>query len=472
MRELRIIVCACTYLLACVTLCVSCSLLLDSLLFAPINVDGGGNYIVTGERLVEGYVPFKDLAFVYAPLGILLFGVVHLFLDAVQDKYIFHLGLTLLFEILTSLGVGVALRKSQVSMPLSVLGVGITMACLVFNEGDAVFLEPFVAFFSVAAGIMLLSNKNRSYRIFLGLCFSICAVLSKQYGLVAFLSFLLAISATTSWSKELKSFLTRSLGLFVLILTSCGLFLLLQGASPLVIHRFIPLGYLSRGSFHNLVTLVNFFWMFTPLALVGLFLVWEGGALKRSVLYFGLCMLGFSLTLWIRPFKHYLGLLIPFATLLSVLLVHRVQRANFIAGTVLTALLALPLYQIMGKTRWSVSQPEIRISQYAQGAMLNSYIPRGSKVLLYASPSIHHTAGFFPAAGDRYGFGFLSNLSRKQQIECVEDAEYIVVNRANQGYAGEPLKVFAGDENHVFESNDFFKDLVVDGTIEIWKRKA
>ncbi len=461
--------------------------LTQALFYAPINMDAGC-FLSICERMIEGWVPFRDLKFGYTPLGLFIMYWSRWFFFGVDESYQVYLGTVLFFQIATAAVIYRISGLFRASRPIGVLIALLFLAGCQVHEGLMIFLEPFVTFFSCCAIYLFLRTdfSDRSRRagetaghLFLcGICAG-CAFLSKQYGVCVLVPLGVGAIVTSSNSKDQLVDLGWIAAGFI---TPLSLMLGYYGgvyeldAVEIIKQFWIP-GYVKQIS--GLTWLKQFF-IYRNLYLLAvplLFLVRQIRTDRVFLVIFA-AFAAFVVPAAARDFGHYIVLCMPYAVLLGGYLFTILQRAASplirpLSLAVLGSL--LPMAQDCLEMPEIQSSPSLRDHQYMDAAKIHRVLPPRSPVLLFAEPWLNFAGEFYPVGHWTGTYGFLSNRSVPELQDAIFGSCSIVVDRSSSNYFL-PERTRLDKEGLDFDAllRDSGHRLVetIDGHYELWLRSC
>lgn len=409
-----------------------------------INQDAG-TYLPIVERILDGYVPYKDIAIGYTPLALYILAFFNLLVGG-EAGYSLYISICALFQVASSYLIFkisyYISRDILIRYFFSVLAI----LSLYSWQGIYIVLEPYVVFFSLLSVHFYLKSDDKSllYYVLSGVCVSL-SFLSKQYGVAVGM----AIGLVILFEKEIFILKVKHILLFVFgcaiplsifvfyysfvsNVQPVDLFAGISGGTYASTHGisykkvFSSLLFYSKMNAHILFLL--------PLA------VFADVASDRKYVVLNLFIfLLFSLSLSVRQFGHYFMLLVPSTILIELFILNSFYEKYIKERSVIYFLLCcFSLFLVVyGSTNASsyLFEKEVKQSkygrheQYAIGKEINSIVPEQSRVALFADPSFWYICKFYPPQFSKYGYGFVTNYNSTQIDELLSSSQYAIITR-------------------------------------------
>lgn len=300
-----------------------------SIFYAPIEPDSG-YFLSIIERLNEGYVPYKDFQFGYTPIVI----YIGLFLKktfSIGINYEFYLIVHFIFQIISAFVVFKITATLIIRKDYAFYSAILFLLASHWNGGNAFLFETPSLLFGLAAIYITISNKhNTSYFIIIGVLVAL-SFLSKQYGFGFFFLIIYLIIFNPNRWRQIVFFV---LGFSIPILALC----IIWGKD------FIPVlvggtSYSWNGSWLEksdvlIDRMFNFFLRIFPVLIISIFylptVLMKNDRtffLLLSMLVFGL--FGFMAQFLFGPFSHYYLYIIPFASILSFVILDQINTIKW-----------------------------------------------------------------------------------------------------------------------------------------------
>ena len=276
--------------------------------------------------LLDGKIPFLDFNIAYTPLS---------FYMASLPASIFGTGNTAALAynfFLAFVNAGLLyylLRKNVQDKALCLFSTAYYLISIFFLDGTCYMLEPYVMFWGLLS-LIVQRRDNLPAMFVAGIC-SFMAFWSKQYGLgfialnIAFL--LLQWARRTeqgAWAKASRMFALLT-GFTIAACCMIGL-LLMHGATPLSsLHAFSGETYQKLGLI-GLLEGYGFLIIAFPFFPVTVWLIAKNFSHFRKETFMVVCLcgiFGFMLSTYVRSYMHYIQLAMPFAILLSAMLLDK-----------------------------------------------------------------------------------------------------------------------------------------------------
>lgn len=411
--------------------------MLTAVLYAPINADAS-YYLAVPRLVLDGCVPFRDFALSYTPLSFYMmclpgflfgdsFGVSMVFLYVVQIVNI------LLVKKLCDSYTGSSLMSWTYAMLF-----GLASLCL---DGQSYVLEPFVLLFGLSALLVLETNKeSRIAGIFAGfLCF--CSFMCKQYGL-GFICLSVVWVALSAGKKGI--FVRNEVRLLAGFVIGMLLSLLLAVLNRIPLENVLTLAG-SDYARHGIRGLVSG-WMklvFVLPALVLAAIVAVSNikdTLKDKLLICSvLGMVGYSIPLLVRSYRHYLMLIVPFGVILIAAVAGLFKRDKWKTGFEFFVLLTLlmPMAQLAINDFRMISSDR-RTTQINMAAELSESVPVGTKDVFVSFPLLAESFinQYLPPRMEKYGMsnGFVED--EESALDMISEAGYLIFTE-DSGYSQE-----------------------------------
>lgn len=404
------------YILAHYMLCTNTAL---------INADAS-YYIGVTRLLIEGKTPFVDFALSYSPLSFYLMCIP---LSIFGSTYTCAITMLYLIHIINAFLVFMILRKETHSNKKAWLGAILFLLFSFLFEGCMYVLEPFVVFFGLIA-FLFLRNESFIGLFFVGF-FCACSFLCKQYGLGFIILALIYVLVKNNYTKRsVNKILIVLLG----FLFSFAIFITCMVVQGIEISQLFSLSgadYERNGLRGLLAACYYLFRKLSPLYIsLIISLVYYKKVLKNC--FWFVCVIGivgFMLPCYVRFYKHYLLLALPFMVFLIIYSIQFIKRDLYKRVFVLWIILLslLPLYSMHNIYQGWCSY---RKNQDLLSKQIANYIPEGetnvflSLNVLYLSL----TNSYYPPLICKYGMsnGFVAK--QYEVLDLLKNAKYSVIN--------------------------------------------
>lgn len=389
-------------------------------------------YIGVTRRILEGRIPFVDFNLSYTPFSFYLMCIpISLFgSDHATIQVSFYL-----VQWLCSLLMYMVAYKHTHSVILSLSSSLFLISSFYVLGGTFYGLEPFVVFWGLLGLLFLQKCSNWGFFI-AGICGAF-SFLSKQYGLGYIVLYLLYILFSSS---ERQSKVSRLLYLnagFVITLTLCLGYFIVQGASVPDLYVLSGTRYAKWGM-SSLMTGVYLIVVWFPVLIPAIFYFIKNKLYKYSFL---LCpLLGivcFLLPTYVRAYGHYVLLAVPFTVIFIVQvycnLKEKLQRRVFVSFLVVS--LAYQCYNLCGIATLYVSTNN-RLFVTTQAPLIAELIPVGSENV-YVSSSYLEVAlanDYQPPLMKERGMsnGFVEDVTGKSRL--ILASQYCYIHREELEY--------------------------------------
>ncbi|MES2503656.1 MAG: hypothetical protein V4534_02135 [Myxococcota bacterium] len=405
----------------------------NALFYAPVNNDAG-TFLSLVEKIREGHILFKDYRNGYAPLAFHILAWIREVTPKAWPDYNVYLGTVLLFLLAQGLLVYLTLRHFRISHILCIFAGLWTTLALGRYEGFFIFLEPFVAFFTLLGTWLMLQSQRRVLFIVLaGVSFSLSA-LSKQYGILALpaVGFYLLYFSNSPKERLTKAALF-TVG-FVLPLTAFLIYYcVVQGVSVANLFQQLAMnGYANNPNIsinHRSMVLKFSRQIGLLLSIAPFFFLVLFSWTKTNVLFL-LFSLSLGLSTLVRPFQHYFGLIISFIIIFQIIVFAGLVGRHRIARACLVLYIGWVSFQTIALSQFSFAE-QSRLAQYELAHKINSKWPADTESLVYAAPEYMYLARLKQPDDS---FAFLANFSGAEQIALIGKSHHILVDTQNFEY--------------------------------------
>jgi len=449
----------------------------EAVLVSPVNVDAG-YYLAVLRRLQDGAVAYRDFPVGYTPLGIFFLKFSANLFSGLADQYALCLSTIFCFELLTAAAVAYLTRLFGAKIPISCLSAVLTFIGMQTHEGIYVFLEPMVIPFVLLAIILPLRwPKSVCACLCSGMCIGV-AFLVKQYGIFGLIP-ALALSATqpVSCRRRVSCALALGMGAVVPLL----ILLLYFRVAYAVLPSTVFLTFWNPTYFQGIATL---HWLKELLTqrcvyLLAVPLLFLSKAARHDRIFWTLLLAWVAMLLpaLVRDYGHYYMLLVPETVLIGVYMHETAKRSPFsfvrpLCLVILAALLfpVIEYWQTPPLSKEAARRPQ----QTLVTAQINEVWPVRTAVLVFAEPWLSYSADFYPAAGLRMPYSFLSQISAAELVKAVELNSYILVDASSPYFTEERARI----EEQRGEFFNFLKisghclNQTVAGRYQLWDRSC
>ena len=271
--------------------------------------------------LLEGKVPFVDFQIGYTPLS---------FYMASLPARLFGTGNTAALALETSMSFINAgllyylLRNNTRDKALCLFSTAFYLVSLFFIDGMCYVLEPFIMFWGLLS-LIVVRKDSLWAMLAAGIC-SFMAFWTKQYGLgFIFLNILyVLLSYHTNWFVLTKHIIVLLTGFVAAGCFMIGL-LLVQGATLSSMLAFSGATYEKLG-FRGLLEGTGYLLLVAPFLPIAIYLFIKHYKFSREEKFLTTCfcgIIGFMLATYVRPYLHYIQLPLPFAILMTAILLDK-----------------------------------------------------------------------------------------------------------------------------------------------------
>ncbi len=411
-----ILIIATIYILAHYLMC------LDSVV---INADAS-YYVGVARLLMEGNTPFVDFALSYTPLSFYLMCIPFSiwgssFNCAIIVLYFVH--------VVNAIVIYLILQKTNHSKKIAWLGALLFLLYAFLFEGCMYVLEPFVVFWGLIS-LWLLQNKSTISIFFAGVCCA-CSFFCKQYGLGFVIIAIIYIILKKEHSKSSIIAIVLLLFGFLSFSIAFVICMAIQGVEPLQMLSLSGSDY-ERNGLRGL--LAAFYYLIRKLSPLFVALAVSLFYHKRLVKdnFWIISILGiasFMLPCYVRFYKHYLLLVLPFIVFLIVHSFHSIEKdvykKLFVSWVILTSL--IPLYS-MHTVYQGLSS--LRYNQELVSKEIANYIPQGERNVFLSFNALYLslTNSYAPPLLHKYGMsnGFVTK--QNEVMDMLKTAKYLVIS--------------------------------------------
>jgi len=438
-----------------------------AVLYAPIYIDSG-YYLSIVERINDGLIPYTDFTLGYTP-----FVFYFLFLL----KYIFSIGICYEFYLIIHFVIQAlcALLVYQIGLwiikrkDFSFYAAILFLLTSHWNEGNYVLLEtPSLIWGLLAVYLTLKCSQKIIIFIFIGVCVAL-AFLSKQYGIVFLgLIIFLLIFNEAKW----KQILFLLIG-FLLPVIFCGIiwkspfFETLSGNYGFKITFLSHISKLFEATKH-------FFLQIFPVLLVGLifipFILRNADKIKvRNYIVLLLGIMGFLLQFYFWYSPHYFLYIIPFASILTFLILSDVNKFKWIYSFFLIITIGYSLYSVYFNRvdKIYLKRKDIKQTQYNVAREILTKVDK-SRTLYISSTNLiaqYYLTNIVPPNLKTIGYTFGPALNLKTHLLQLKSADFVLNSTLKPDFdyyeSPESLAFFEKGEKIKISSNSFlFKKLL------------
>lgn len=347
-------------------------------------------YINCSRLILEGKYPFTDFNPSYPPLVYYIGAVV---LRIFPDTVYTHLMVLYAFIAADTFIIYKLAKKLNASSSVTTLTIFYFLFLMIKSDGTAYVLEPFVLFFGLLS-LLVVQSRNKMMLFVAGML-AMCAAWCKQYG-VGFvcLSCLYPIVESQSIGKKI----TKAL---IIIAGIAAGFFTLFGISQLNGAEYSDLSMLSGNSYqrHGFDSLLNGYFKFSGIAhifVVFLFLIpyYFRTLIKKPMAWICVAgIIGFMMQCYVRNFRHYMILAIPFVVLLIPIVINcfKTQKAKTIFLSLVCVSLFAKSIELIVKD-CNVVRQNGRAKEVAIAKELAETIPYGTDDVYVSIRALRSTA--------------------------------------------------------------------------------
>lgn len=393
-----------------------------------INADAS-YYVGVTRLLMEGKTPFVDFALSYSPLSFYLMCIPFSiwgpsFNCAIIVLYFVH--------VVNAFLVYLILHKTSHSKKTAWLGALLFLLYSYVFEGFIYELEPFVVLFGLIA-LLLLQNKSTISSLFVGVCCA-CSFFCKQYGLGFVVLAIIYIILKEKHSKSrINAIIVLLLGFlfFSIFFVTC---LVIQGVEPLQMLSLSGSDYERNGIRGLLAASYYLIRKLSPLIVaIAVSLLYHKRVIKD---YFWIISIlgiaGFMLPCYVRFYKHYLLLVLPFIIFVVIHSFHFIEKdiykKLFVVWIFLSSLIPSCSMHTIYQELSSFRKNQVLVSKE-----IANYIPKGetnvflSLNALYLSLTNSYTPPLLPQYGLSNGF-----VTKQEEVmDLLKYARYAVIDEVD-----------------------------------------
>ncbi len=369
-------------------------------------------YVGCSRLIVEGKYPFTDYNPGYPPL---IFYIVSLILRICPDTVYTHLTILYTFLAADTFLLYKLLRKANASTSLAIICILYFLFLAIKSDATAYVLEPFILFFGLSAILAVQSPYKRM--LFLSGILAMCATWCKQYG-IGFICLCLLYPVVNQQSS-IKHKITA---LSLIILGTIVAFFAVFGICQLHGAEFSDLSMLSGNDYERkgFMSLINGFFKLCANAhilyacLIVIPYIFRTLTKKPMAWVCIAAIVGFWLQCYVRNFRHYMILALPFIVLLIPIILNSMKTQK--AKTIFLSLLCLSMFaksieiccKDISAIRKDLRSKEMRIAQE-----LEDIIPYGTENVFVSLGAMQCTTYNYykPSLLQKYGLsnGFVAD---------------------------------------------------------------
>jgi len=404
-----------------------------AILHAPVDPDSA-YYLSIIERMNDGLFPYVDFNFSYAPFVFYLM----LFLKKVFSigiNYEFYLTIHFIFQFFCGYFIYkisyLMIKRKDYAFYSSILFI-ITSH---WYEGNVFLLETPSLFFGLTSIYLSLKYPNKIF-VFLGIGLLVSiSFLSKQYGL-GFLGLIIFI--ITYNLKKWKQIGFLLIG-FLLPIVVC--FILWGNKfSNIFFGDYGIQSTLIEGCFAIFNRLCYFFYRIFPVLLIGIFYL--SFILKnstktdsRNITFLILGILGFMLQFFFAPFNHYFLYIIPFASILSFLILSHITKRKWLYSVFLIFTVILSIYSTYYNRVYKIyfKHQELKEGQYILAQEILKKVDKSKTLYIIDIMLIpqYYLTNMIPPNIKTIGYSFGKALNQQTHLKQITTANYILKYKLN-----------------------------------------
>lgn len=333
-------------------------------------------YVGCSRLIVEGKYPFTDYNPGYPPL---IFYIVSLVLRIFPDTVYTHLSVLYAFLAADTFLLYKLLKKANASTSIAILSTLYFLFLAIKSDATAYVLEPFVLFFGLSA-VLAVQSQDKKMLFLAGIC-AMCATWCKQYGL-GFICLCLLFPVVKQQSIKHKI-----ADLSLIMLGTIIAFFALFGISQMHGAEYSDISMLSGNSYERkgIMALINgFFKLCANAHILYAFLIiipftFRTLVKKPMAWVCVAAIVGFWLQCYVRNFRHYMILALPFIALLIPIVLNSLKTQK--AKTIFLSLLCLTMFaksvELCFKD-FSIISKDLRSKEMNIAKELEEMIPYGT----------------------------------------------------------------------------------------------
>lgn len=398
-------------------------------------------FILMGERIAEGYIPYVTIDVPYTPLWFYLEAIFKIVFQIPNGLYWPYLLLFYVIEVFTAFCLYRFLLCVNTKQKVAYFGSGLFLLIVHWLDGNHVLLEIPFLFFGILSCWLTLEWKEKNSIVYLLVgTLSACSFLTKQYGAGFFILVLYILLFIAK--KGYKELIMYMLG-YVLPIILC---ILLFGDKFITAVIFNGYGTETASlagydiSFANKIYQMSnglkyYFIYVCPLSFLPILFICS--IVKQrgfKILLFAYCgMLGFALQFYFNIGNHYMIPLVPFGIIAItefLSLDNKKAWMNFIKCVLITIIITIPLYKTYKNRviKMYFNNPD-RDKKEILAQELKSYID-GEETLYIVHGglfSLYFLSDIKPPNIDDVGYSF--GPLGINQVEClkqIQDADYVL----------------------------------------------
>ena len=417
--------------------------------YAPIYFDSG-YYLSIVERINDGFIPYKDFTLAYTPFVFYFF----YFLKSIFSIgicYEFYLTIHFVIQILCAFLVyktgKLIIKRNDFSFYAAIL----FLLTSHWNDGNAVLLEtPSLLWGLLALWLSIKYSGKLIVFVAVGCCIAL-SFLSKQYGIVflGLITFLLFFNET-KWKQITLLYLGFLLPILFCVIVWKSDFL--QTVSGTYGFKITFLSHLNK----VFEATKQFFSRIFPVLMIGLllipFILRNADKLKirnYSVLLLGI--IGFFLQFYFWYSPHYFLYIIPFASILTFLILSDIKRYKWIYTFFLILTIGYSLYSVyfnrVGKVY--IMHKNVKQSQYDTAKAILSKVDNSGTLYISSIDLMpeYYLTNMIPPNLKIIGYSFGPALNLKTHLLQLESADFVIISVDQRDF----------DYYESRESLDFFK---------------
>lgn len=406
-----------------------------AVLFGHVCIDEG-YYLPNAERILDGWVPVRDLQVHYAPLGMYILAAAK-WAGGGARSHGYFVSVMCAAGAASGLLVFFATRHLTAHQPIRLLGAATTMSQILYYDGTQILLEPLVMPFAVSALWASWSGPGRPFLFFVSGALGCLAFWTKQYGILLFVALIyFAWASGNSIRRRAERVALVVSGAFSVHLLVIGYFEI-EGVAPgalLASLFWTGRGYSKSSLWLALVEFAFQFLMKTsPFLLFVPIMFWR--RLHDPILIsIALSIVGLGGALYVRQFAHYYILLAPFSSMMLVAFAdefasRRFGWGNWVGRSALVGLgaqcLIMPVHILRFIQRTGPGELD---DVLAVSSAVARVVPAHARVALSAHPAVYFFADLYPADARRVGYMWSNFFWASEYEPVLRETSYVVID--------------------------------------------
>lgn len=432
-----------------------------AVLYAPIYFDSG-YYLSIVERINDGFIPYTDFTLAYTPFVFYFF----YFLKSIFSIgicYEFYLIVYFVIQLLCAVLVYQIAKFIIIRKDFSFYAAVLFLLTSHWNDGNSVLLEtPSLLWGLLGLWLSIKYSEKLAVFVAVGCCVAL-SFLSKQYGIVflGLITFLILFNKTR-W----KQMALLDLG-FLLPILCCIIIwksAFLQTVSGSYGFKIPFLSHIDK----VLEAAKQFFFRVFPVLMVGLLLLpiilRNADKLKiRNYCVLLLSIIGFLLQFYFWYSPHYFLYIIPFASILTFLILSDLKKYKWIYNLFLILTIGYSFYSVYFNRvdKIYIKHKNLKQSQYDTAKAILGEAGKSGTLYISSIDLIpeYYLTNMIPPNFKLIGYGFGPALNLKMHLEQLESADYIIITQNQRDFdyyeSSESLNFFKKRKGIRINSNSF-----------------